>query len=498
MQKIGLLFPHQLYENHQVITANTEILLIEEFLFFRQYAFHQHKLIFHRASMKAYADFLEASGKNVRYVEAMEAKADIRKLIPQLAKEGLGEVQVIFPNDDWLLRRIQKACTSADLQLRIYEEDGFLTSRQGLESFFGPEKKRYFHHEFYQQQRQGLEVLMQPDGQPQFGKWSLDEENRKKYPKKKQAPAVHFPPDSPYYQEAQEYVARHFADCPGKAPAKIRYPVTFEQAQDWWHQFLEFRFSEFGPYEDAMVSKEWLLHHSLLSPLLNVNLLQPQQIMDQALGFAKDNQIAPASIEGFVRQLIGWREFIRGMYLFHGRQERSRNFWNFKRKIPASFYEGTTGIIPLDLTIKKVLDTGYCHHIERLMVLGNFMLLCEFDPDEVYRWFMELFIDAYDWVMVPNVYGMSQFADGGMMATKPYISSSNYLRKMGDFPRGEWEEIWDGLFWRFLVAHQPYFKKSPRMNMLLKTFMKKTAKDQSGKIKLGEDFLKMLDQNQSK
>jgi deoxyribodipyrimidine photolyase-related protein len=149
------------------------------------------------------------------------------------------------------------------------------------------------------------------------------------------------------------------------------------------------------------------------------------------------------------------------MYEAKGIDSRTKNSFKFKKKIPASFYDGTTGIIPLDDSIKKVLKYAYCHHIERLMVIGNFMLLCEFDPDEVYRWFMELFIDAYDWVMVPNVYGMSQFADGGYFASKPYISGSNYLIKMSDYKKGEWNEIWDGLFWRFMDKHRDLMRKKP-------------------------------------
>jgi deoxyribodipyrimidine photolyase-related protein len=186
-----------------------------------------------------------------------------------------------------------------------------------------------------------------------------------------------------------------------------------------------------------------------------------------------------ASLEGFIRQIIGWREFMRGVYVAKGRQQRTRNVWGFTRKIPQSFYDGTTGIPPIDDTIRKVLDTGYCHHIERLMVLGNVMLLSEFDPDDVYRWFMELFIDAYDWVMVPNVYGMSQFADGGILSTKPYISGSNYLMKMGDYPKGGWQTTWDALFWRFLDVHRAFFLQNPRMGMLIRTFDAMPAEKQA-------------------
>ena len=162
------------------------------------------------------------------------------------------------------------------------------------------------------------------------------------------------------------------------------------------------------------------------------------------------------------------------------------------KKIPPSFYDGTTGITPLDDTIKKVLKTGYCHHIERLMVLGNFMMLCEFDPDEVYRWFMELFIDAYDWVMVPNIYGMSQFSDGGLFATKPYISGSNYLMKMSDYKKGEWQAIWDGLFWRFMDVHREFFLKNPRLGMLVRTFDKMNPEKKEQHLKNAEAFLSSL------
>jgi deoxyribodipyrimidine photolyase-related protein len=181
------------------------------------------------------------------------------------------------------------------------------------------------------------------------------------------------------------------------------------------------------------------------------------------------------------------------MYEAKGVTQRTANYWNFTRNIPKSFYNATTGINPVDITIEKVLQTGYCHHIERLMVLGNFMVLCEFHPDQVYRWFMELFIDAYDWVMVPNVYGMSQFADGGLMATKPYISGSNYLMKMSDFPKGKWQEIWDALFWRFMHVHRDFFTQNPRLGMLIKSFDKMSAEKQGHLIDTANQYLSELD-----
>ena len=158
--------------------------------------------------------------------------------------------------------------------------------------------------------------------------------------------------------------------------------------------------------------------------MLNNGLLTPAYVINRALSYAENKQVPMNSLEGFVRQIIGWREFIRGVYKVSGSRQRTRNFWGFKRKIPESFWNASTGIDPVDQCIESLLETGYNHHIERLMILGNIMVLCEFNPDEVYRWFMTLYIDAYDWVMVPNVYGMSQFADGGLMSTNPISAAA--------------------------------------------------------------------------
>ena len=198
------------------------------------------------------------------------------------------------------------------------------------------------------------------------------------------------------------------------------------------------------------------------------------------------------SCEGFIRQIIGWREFIRGVYIAVGSKERVKNFWKFKRKIPSSFYSGDTGIEPIDDTIKKINESAYANHIERLMIIGNFMLLCEFDPDEVYRWFMEMFIDSYDWVMVPNVYGMSQFSDAGMMSTKPYISSSNYILKMSNYKKGDWCKIWDSLFWNFMDKQRGVFVKNPRMRMLISSFDKMEETKKITLLETADNYLKSL------
>lgn len=493
-KSLNLIFPHQLFAESPLMDNGAPFLLVEEFLFFRQYAFHKQKLVFHRASMKAYAQYLQQQGRQVQYVAAHQAIADVRKLIPYLQKEqGLEQILIIDVTDDWLNQRITHSVKQLGLELVVHDSPLFLNTPKELSSFFKPSKKKFFQTKFYISQRKKWEVLLVGEEQPLGGKWSFDAENRKKYPKKKTPPLIKYPDGDAIYEEAHQYVTEHFKDNPGETTAYPLYPYRFDTSEAWFRQFLNFRFVEFGDYEDAIVADELILHHSVLTPMLNVGLITPQEILQQSLKFAAEEQIPINSTEGFIRQIIGWREFIRGIYECKGREERTRNYWDFERKIPASFYTGETGIPPLDITIKKVIKTGYCHHIERLMVLGNFMLLCEFDPDEVYRWFMELFIDAYDWVMVPNVYGMSQFADGGLMSTKPYISGSNYLMKMSNYAKGPWQETWDALFWRFMHVHRDFFTKNPRLGMLVRTFDKMNPEKQTGLLNKAEAYLKQLD-----
>jgi deoxyribodipyrimidine photolyase-related protein len=396
---IHILFPHQLFKDSEVFNQTDQICLVEEFLFFKHYKFHKQKIAFHRASMKAYQSYLESKGKEVRYIEANDDLSDVRKLLVKLKEEGIKTLHIIDPTDNWLEKRLRQ--TAGDLQIKWYDNPLFINSKEELKSFFKPSKKKFFQTSFYKSERKKRNLLMD-SGSPEGGKLTFDSENRKKYPKGKTPPTIQFPPISSFHKEAKEYVELHFTDHYGSLNEYLIYPIDFKTAEAWLQQFLEHRFHEFGPYEDAIVKEEHFLNHSLLSPLINTGLLNPSEVIEQAVSFARKNDVPLNSTEGFVRQILGWREFIRGVYEVKGSEERTKNFWKFNRKIPKTFYEGTTGITPVDDVIKKVLKTGYAHHIERLMILGNFMVLCEFDPNDVYKWFMELFIDAYDWVMVPK------------------------------------------------------------------------------------------------
>jgi len=488
---INLIFPHQLFAQSPLLENGNEVYLIEEFLFFQQYLFHKQKIAFHRASMKCYQHFLEAKDIKVNYIASDDKLSDIRKFTAEIKSKKIAEIILIDPVDNWLEKRIKKVAKNCSIQM--LPNPSFINTKEDNTSFFRADKKSFFQTTFYKQQRKKLNILLDKEQQPIGGKWTYDKDNRKKYPKGKTPPYISFPKATKYWREAIEYTEQHFKDNPGEISADPIYPISHQEAEDWFIQFLDYRFYDFGAYEDAIVKHQSFLNHSILSPLLNVGLILPNHVVEKSLAFAENEKIPINSTEGFIRQIIGWREFIRGMYECKGSFSRTRNFWNFDRKIPASFYDGTTGIEPIDETIKLVLKTGYCHHIERLMVLSNFMLLCEFDPDEVYKWFMELFIDAYDWVMVPNVYGMSQFSDGGTFATKPYIGGSNYIKKMSNYPKGDWGEIWDGLFWRFIDKHQDFFKSNPRSSMLVYSYNRMSEEKRLLHLKNAEAFIETLD-----
>jgi deoxyribodipyrimidine photolyase-related protein len=488
-----IIFPHQLFPQHPALTLEWVVYLVEEWLFFHQYRFHQQKLLLHRATMRMYADYLTQQGYELRYIPATSAECDLQKLLPTIASTGIQALHYADVVDDWLRQRLTAGAQQQGIQLQEYRSPNFLEDPTEISEFFD-RRKSYKQTDFYIDRRKHRKILLDESGKALGGQWTYDVDNRQKFPKGRSAPALHLPGLNEYVKEAQVYVRQHFADNYGSIDRPFAagfYPTTYAEADAWLTDFLTVRFADFGAYEDALVQAETILHHSVLSPLLNIGLLSPQQIIDQALELIEE--VPLNSLEGFVRQIMGWREFIRITYERRGRSQRTRNYWGFTRQIPGSFWNGTTGILPLDVTIKKTLKSGYCHHIERLMVVGNFMALCEFDPDEVYRWFMEMFVDAYDWVMVPNVYAMSQFADGGGMCTKPYISGSNYLMKMSDYKKGDWQTIWDGLFWRFMHVHRDFFLSNPRLGMLVRTFDKMSPEKQQQHLLAAGKFLATLD-----
>lgn len=487
--QVALVFPHQLYRDNPAVYDVDEVILVEDHLYFSQYKFHKKKLVLHRASMKYYENYLNQNGHAARYIEAGEHE-NLYSVIEGLKKRGASLIKYTDPTDYLLAKELKKSCKDLEIELEEKVTPNFLIERSELDDRLKKNKNGYFMTTFYKDQRKRMNLLMDGD-EPVGGKWSFDEENRKKLPRGHKTPSIYKPQANEYLKEAIEYVEKNFPDNYGET-SDFFYPVTHYQAEKWLDDFLENRMQLFGDYEDAFKSDEEFIYHSLLTPALNIGLLNPQQIIDRTMEQHEQHNFPINCLEGFIRQIIGWREFMRGIYELEGSFERKNNHWNCSRQIPESFWKGETGIAPVDNVINKVLKNAYSHHIERLMIMGNFMLLCEFDPDEIYRWFMEMYIDAYDWVMVPNVYGMTQYADGGLITTKPYASSSNYVRKMSDFGKDDWCEIWDALYWRFMKMHEEEFSNNQRMSMMVSLLNRMDKDKLKHHLDVADEFLESL------
>jgi deoxyribodipyrimidine photolyase-related protein len=472
-RRVRLVFPHQLFESLVEEPTGTRFVLVEDDLLFRHQPVHAQKLVLHRASMRLFADRLRERGFEVDIVETDAARPSGERLAALLRDVRPDEVRLHDVVDDWLLRDTRSTVADAGVTLSpddIEETPNFLTTRPELTHWFGANRARMA--AFYQWQRLRLGVLVE-DGRPVGGRWSFDAENRKKLPKNHEVPQrrpVQRSDDArAAVDEAVAWVGEAFPDAPGRADT-FDWPVTHEEARAGLREFVAERLAEFGPYEDAVSTRHPFVFHAAITPALNCGLLDPREVLDTVLDGADESAAGLPSLEGFVRQLVGWREYMRATYHLYGRQMRSSNHLRHTRPLAPGWWDGTTGLDPVDHVIRGAQERGWAHHIERLMVAGNAMCLLRTDPDDVYAWFMAFFVDAYDWVMVPNVYAMSQFAAGTGITTKPYVSGSNYLRKMTDFGPGEWRGDWDALYWTFVEDHREVFEGNARSAMVARTW----------------------------
>jgi len=489
---ISIIYPHQLYlpSEHPALRPGRTVYLIEEPLFLTEFGTHRQKMLLHRLSLQAYKAELEALGYIVEYCTLRDG-ATTESILGSILENGVTTAHIAHTTDDWLEKRITAVCKTYNCTRISYESQLFVFPRNEAVQRYVSSKKCM--KRFYEKARRDLDILIDTDGEPVGGTWSFDSENRK--PLKKTTP---LPRDISYRahadcDEVRAWLATIHSEQYGTTDVWV--PYTRAGAEQYLETFLTERLAEFGPYEDALSTRGTRLFHSTLSPLINIGLLAPGMVVDRALRYAETHSVPVNSLEGFIRQIIGWREFIRASYECDGRTMRTQNFFGHTRPLPPSFWNGTTGIFPLDHSIQTALTTGYNHHIERLMVLGNFMLLAETNPHEVYRWFMAMYIDAYDWVMVPNVYGMSQFADGGSFATKPYISGSAYIKKMSDYPTGDWELLWTSLYWHFIQEHRDFFLHNHRLSMMPRLLDKMSAKVRADYLARARAFLSATERN---
>ena len=492
--KCSLIFPNNLFENNPVINKNRKIYIFQDPSFFQNSkytaGFNKKKILLHLMSTETYHNNLLAKNFDSELIMFHELLSE-NYLNSFINKNKITELHLIKIVDIELNKKIAKVADQLNIKIVWYENPLFILNSSEVRNEFS-NKKRYLMANFYKKQRKNLNILIDKNSNPIGGKWSFDDENRKKFDEKLVMPKrLYFKYDYKILNNNKEIVEKFFPNNIGNLN-NFNFPIDYEQSKNSLKDFLENKLELFGDYEDSISTKENYIFHSLISSYINIGLLTPKEIINEVLHYHEKFDYRLNSLEGFIRQIIGWREFIRGIYQINGEEQKKSNNWKFTNKIPNSFYNGTTGILPLDNVINSAIDNSYSHHIERLMIIGNIMMLLEISPNEVHKWFMEIYIDAYDWVMVPNVYGMSQFSDSGLMATKPYISSSKYILKMSNYKKDDWCNIWDSLYWRFIKKHQHFFESNPRMKLMVNLYEKKSDSEKQSYKEISNKYLHSL------
>lgn len=453
------------------------------------FKYHKLKIALFLMAMRSYADELKEVGCQVDYEKLVPSSYPYEyHLKDWIKKNSISKVTLFEIEDKFFEKRIFDTLQSCSVDIEVLSSPMFLTSRDQFQSYLKQTKKPFM-RTFYEQQRKRLKILVDDNGKPEDGRWNFDELNRKPLSRKENPPPPNLKHESPHQGEVEALIRKNFSSHPGEI-TNAWFATDREGARKWLDQFLDERFASFGPYEDALAPHSDFVFHSVLTPYLNVGLLTPDEVIQAAIRIADQRKLNIASVEGFIRQIIGWREFVRGVYQNFSETQDHANFFRHKRRLTHRWYNGTTSIEPLDHVIMKTVRFGYAHHIERLMVVGNLMLLCEIDPREAHSWFMEMFIDSSDWVMGPNVYGMALFSDGGIFATKPYICGSNYYRKMGGYKVAHWCDAVDGLYWGFVEKHSKFFSRNPRLSMMVRT-VEKMDPEKKDRIYAAAHVLKM-------
>ncbi len=494
MKTALLILGNQLFPMSHIKKLKFEkIIMFEDLGLCEHFKYHKHKIIFFLSAMRHYRDELVSAGYDVYYVQADESKFkdSYESKLTDFFKNNKDFQNIIHfeIEDKFFETSIKELILNLKLGFQEVSSPLFLGSRQNFKDYLSGVKKPFM-KTFYERERKRLSILVDKNNKPEGGSWSYDSENRKKLPKDVVVPEFSPALADEITQDVMFQVEALFPDHPGDAE-NFWIPVTREESLKWLKIFISERLHQFGDFQDAITDRSDFVFHSIISPMLNVGLILPDEVLELSIKAYTDSgkKLSLNSLEGFVRQVMGWREFIRGVYQNFDDQQSKVNFWKHHQKLKPCWYTGDTGIPVLDYSIKKAEKWGYNHHIERLMVVSNMMLLSEVHPQEVHKWFMEMFVDSSEWVMGPNVYGMGQFSDGGLFATKPYICGSNYYLKMSSFPKGDWCDVVDGLYWRFIDKHKKFYESNPRMGMMVKILEKMDGTRKKRIIKLADDFI---------
>jgi len=467
---------------------------------------HIQKVAGFFAAMRRFARELENDGHRVIYLklDASDNEQTIEDNLKQLIdRHEFKRFEYQQPDEYRLDRQLQEVCGRLSIAAEVVDSEHFLTGREDVRNFF-ESKKRYLMESFYRSMRKKHDILME-DGSPAGGKWNFDQQNRNPYDDEVEIPA-------PKLFDNDVTAIADMIDAAGVntfgeiEPQRFVWPVSRSQALELLDDFLRHRLSHFGVYQDAMTQESWALFHSRLSFALNTKMLHPMEVIEAAVQWAEDgrtHEVDLASLEGFIRQILGWREYMRGIYWAKMPDYESMNFLDHRARLPEYYWSADTRMNCVRRAVQQSLKHAYAHHIQRLMITGNFALLAGVHPDEVDAWYLGIYIDAVQWVEIVNTRGMSQYADGGIVATKPYISSANYIRKMSDYcgschyaaakKTGDNACPFNSLYWDFLHRHRRRFEANPRVAMMYRTLERMKKENRRQILEQAEKYREKLE-----
>jgi deoxyribodipyrimidine photolyase-related protein len=450
---------------------------------------HKQRIALFLSSMRHFAEELREQKYPLIYQALkhhhFESLADA--LADTLQKEKPQEVCFVTPGDYRVTESLVNTCKKYQVPFKQLNDQHFLSTPQEFKKWAEGKKQLRLEY-WYRELRKKYQVLMEDEKQPLGGQWNYDQSNRKAFKKDgpQNVPSTISWASDKITQAVIDLVNEEYPDHPGEL-ITLYWSVTPQQAQQSLDRFFDHCLDNFGDYQDAMWTDEPFLNHSLISSALNLKLLHPLQVIQTAEKHHRENGAPLAAVEGFIRQILGWREYVRGLYWLHMPDWVEMNALNAKQNLPGFYWTGDTDMTCLHQSIKQTLKYGYAHHIQRLMVTGLFSLLYGVDPKQIHQWYLAIYVDAVEWVELPNTLGMSQYADNGIMASKPYIASGNYINKMSNYCKecrfnpakatGEDACPFTTLFWDFLDTHADTFKSNPRMGFMLKNLERKTEAD---------------------
>ncbi len=509
MANLIILFPDQLsmsLSSLQHCEKQQDIVMLfelkEQFTYVK---YHKKKIAFLFAAMRHFAEELTVAGFLVRYVrydDPNNTQALDSELNRALQESKVKQIVSTQPSEWYLLDKLNQWNEKKIIKVTLLPDQRFLSSHESFAEW-ARDKKQLRMEYFYREMRKKYNILLETDGSPIGGKWNYDEENRQPPARGISSPPRISHKKSPILLKVLTLVSDTFPDHFGSLEP-FHYAVTREHALLELKHFITKLLPNFGAYQDAMVRGEPYLYHSLLSSYLNAGLLLPLEICKMAEEAYYDKTAPLHSVEGFIRQILGWREYIRGIYWLYMPEYQHRNYLNAKRSLPEFYWSAETQMRCMREAIEHTRDHAYSHHIQRLMVTGNFALIAGLDVKEVQAWYLSVYSDAYEWVEMPNTLGMSLFGDGGIVASKPYAASGKYIQRMSNFCKhcvynpnitmGENACPFNALYWDFVQRHEKIFQNNQRMGFVLSTWKKFPIEKKNEILQQADEHFKRLAQ----